>query len=658
MRRDFSQPGGLKIGGTAVIVGSLCLALWVSALEAGAGSGGLAVSRASAAKSAAAAAAVRAPDILSLYPVGLVRGAGTTIEVRGRHFEGAYAVWFDGRGIEARLEKVQLDEAAALVPQTKTGKVEKEDQSPRQIAFLTARLTPQVVTGKHSLRLIGPGGISKALPFLVYSDRGIAETGADHGSPQSAQPISIPLLLEGKLAKMGEVDYYSLDAAAGQELVFSGVSNSPTKSGNFDGLQFTLYAAGSSWFDPHRPTRVAFSDEPRLTYRFPKAGRYLLALSGYLGAGGPDFSYQLRIHPGPETHAEKLNDSIIDDLDQTFARQLGPDRISRLWARTVFPEVPRQAEKQTAGAGAGSVSPPGAAGHATEGSSASPREASAACTVYHDREPNETSAQSQELTLPAVVDGAIQRPGDVDTFRFKVKSGEPLAIELETPAASLPEFNPRITVSDSKGQEVLTNIWRRVGGDNNQWMKTLQPKAIYTVEKDDEYTLQIGDLVSYLYGGKTFRYRMVIRPQVPHVGKIEIKQEEINVVAGQAAKLNLTVEQEEGYTGDIALSVENLPPGLQALPAAEVEPDPVPKLDEGPKERFVSRKRELAILLLAGAHAPPTRLPYLARVSARAVVGKQVGSRLPVQEIPVMVIRPQMASANASRAENNNRSKR
>ena len=655
MRYDFSQPGGSKIRGTAVIVALLCLALWVSApVASGAGGDGLADARASAAKNAG----VRAPDILSLYPVGLERGAGATIEVRGRHLEGVYAVWFDVPGIKARVEKVQRDEAAALIPHTKTGKDEKEDQSPRQIAFVQASLTPQMASGKHSLRLIGPGGISKALPFLVHPDRALTETGADHSSPQSAQPISVPLLLEGKLAKMGEVDYYSFDAAAGQELIFHGVSNSPTKSGSFDGLQFTLYAAGSSWFDPHRATRLAFSDGPRLSYRFPKAGRYLLALSGYLGTGGPDFSYQLRIHSGPETHAEKLNDSIIDDLDQTFARQLGPDRISRLWARTVFPAVPRPAEKQAAGAGAGSVSPSGAAGRAAEGPTASPDEPSIACTLYHDREPNETKAQAQEVTLPAVVDGVIQRPGDVDTFKFKVKSGEHLAIELETPAASLPEFNPRITVSDSKGQEVLTNIWRRVGGDNNQWMKTLQPKAIYTVEKDDEYTLQIGDLVSYLYGGKTFRYRLVIRPQVPHVGKIEIKQEEINVVAGQAAKLNLTVEQEEGYTGDIALSVENLPPGVQALPAAEVEPDPVPKLDEGPKDRFVPRKRELAILLLAGTDAPPTRLPYLARVSARAVVAKRVGSRLPVQEIPVMVVRREVASANAAQAENNNRSKR
>jgi len=652
MQRDLSQPGSLKLdrrldAETVAILTSLCFALFTVFTSPASG----------AEVETSVAASAHAPDILSLYPVGLERGTATRMEIRGRHLDGAYAVWFDGHGIEARVEKVEPDAAAALVPHTKTGRDEKEDKSPPQIAFLNASLSGEVGIGRHSLRLIGPGGISKPLTFLVHSDPAITEALADHSSPQTAEAVKVPLLLEGKLGKMGEVDYYAFDAAAGQELIFHGVSNSPTKSGSYDGLEFTLYEAGSSWFDPHRATRVAFSDEPRLTYRFPKAGRYLLGVSGYLGTGGPDFAYQIRIHPTPEIHAEKLQDSIIDDLDKTFARKLGTDRIEQLWARTVAPTTPGRGESLIANAGTGSVAPSGAAAHSAESQGATPDPMSVACAVFHDREPNDGPAQAQELTLPAVVDGAIQRPGDVDTFRFKVKAGQHIAIELETPDASLPEFNPKITILDSKGQEVITNIWRRVGGDNNQWMKTLQPKAIYTVKKDDEYVLRLADLVSYLYGGKTFRYRMLIRPQVPHVGNIEIKQEEINLAAGQAAKLTLTVSQEEGYTGDIALAVENLPPGVQALPAAEVEPDPPPKLDEGPKERFVPKKRELAILLLASADATATQMPCFARVIARPVVGTKVGPALHVQEIPIMVIRPEMSAANATHAENNNRSR-
>jgi len=131
----------------------------------------------------------------------------------------------------------------------------------------------------------------------------------------------------------------------------------------------------------------------------------------------------------------------------------------------------------------------------------------------------------------------------------------------------------------------------------------------------------------------------MMRPQVPHVGNIESKEDRINLVAGQAEKLSFTADQEEGYTGDIALAFENLPPGVQALPAAEVEPAPLPKLDEGRKEQFVPKKQKLAILLVAAPDAPVTTLPYPVRVNVRPVMGKQLGAVLPVKSIPVMVLK-------------------
>jgi hypothetical protein len=82
-----------------------------------------------------------------------------------------------------------------------------------------------------------------------------------------------------------------------------------------------------------------------------------------------------------------------------------------------------------------------------------------------------------------------------------------------------------------------------------------------------------------------------------------------------------------------------LPPGVQALPAAEVESEPLPKLDEGRKERFVPKKQKLAILLVAAPDAPATDFPYSVRVSARPVMRKQLGAALPVRTIPVMVLK-------------------
>jgi hypothetical protein len=587
-------------------------------------------------------AVIQPPEIVSVAPVGLERASNGKIELRGKHLDGVYAVWFDTRGVEARIESIQKDDEVFPVP--KGRKEKKDDKSPRQIVLAQASVNGDVALGKHSVRLIGPGGISNEACFLVQSERAHAEINSDHSSPEKAQPVSVPLLLQGKLAQTGEVDYYSFDAAAGEQLVFHGLSNTPSSQGGFDALQFTLYATGGSWFDPNRAAQIAFSDVPLLRYRFTKAGRYLLGVSAFMGIGGPDFAYQISIDKNRELHTQKLQASVTDLVDQTFARDLEPNRMEQLWARTVFPQLPQQPEQLLARASAASVSASGQPPHSAVNESVVQQDtALVQCTSYQEREPNDSPGEAQEFALPAMVEGTIGHPGDVDDFKFKAKAGQRIAVELETPSASLPEFNPRIALLDSSGQEILNNIWRRVGGDNNEWMKTLQPKTIFTVDRDGEYTLQVRDLVSYLYGDQSFRYRIVIRPQVPHVGKIEMKQDRVNLVSGQAEKLNLKADQEEGYTGDIAVTVENLPPGVQVLPAAEVAPEAGPKLDEGPKERYIPKEQNLAILLVASADAPPTKLPYLAHVVARPVVSKQVGPSLPVRDIPVMVIRPALA---------------
>ena len=109
-------------------------------------------------------------------------------------------------------------------------------------------------------------------------------------------------------------------------------------------------------------------------------------------------------------------------------------------------------------------------------------------------------------------------------------------------------------------------------------------------EREGEYTLAIRDLTTR-YGDPGFVYRVVIRPQVPHVGKVNLDQDRVNLVRGQAAELTVTSELEEGFSGSVAFSLENLPAGVQAVPAAEVEPDQIPLPDEGRKQLYRSREQ-------------------------------------------------------------------
>ena len=53
-------------------------------------------------------------------------------------------------------------------------------------------------------------------------------------------------------------------------------------------------------------------------------------------------------------------------------------------------------------------------------------------------------------------------PGDVDTFKFQVGTGDRLAFEIETPETGKPRFNPRMSVFDSDGREFLTNVYKKI----------------------------------------------------------------------------------------------------------------------------------------------------------------------------------------------------
>jgi hypothetical protein len=44
-------------------------------------------------------------------------------------------------------------------------------------------------------------------------------------------------------------------------------------------------------------------------------------------------------------------------------------------------------------------------------------------------------------------------------------------------------------------------------------------------------------------------YRVLVRPQVPHLGRVRVDADHINIFAGEAKKLSIVTEQEEGYDG-------------------------------------------------------------------------------------------------------------
>ena len=651
--------------------------------------------------------AAKGPDAFSIFPIGGQQGTSLEAEIRGRGLGGAHAVQFEGAGLEARIKSVE-----AIEPDEENAAEEQEGGQGQRI-LLEVRIDPAAETGPRSLRVVSANGVSNSLVFVVNSDAVILEAATPHNTPADAQQVVLPAVVNGKIGKQRERDYYAFDALQGQQLAFEifarGRRSAPTKGEGrpFDAIpkmrwtyhfpkegrylvrvessrvvelvlvatvvsfipEVGLFQTAGSWLNPLEPTRLKF-DDARL--KFSKDGQadfeHQVAKTIY-GRTSPDFVYQLRIVPEERPPIyEKWSARLagVDWQERSFGRKLRPDRLEALWSRTV--KVPKQ---KTGHGGGGSLSsPPGRLETEGDHEGADLFGGATVIPIREEKEPNDRLGQALDVSVPALIKGTIERPGDVDTFRFKVKSRQRLAFEIETPEAAPPRFYPKLELLDSAGRELLTNAHEKLKIDvtdplsyfsileclakgagcnlhSISYLEALEAKVIATLEQPGQYHLRIRDLTPRR-GGAGYAYRVLIRPQIAHVGEIELKEDRVNLVAGEARKLTLTTGREEGFDGEVVIGVEGLPRGVEALTGTEVENEG-PLADPSVRERsFVPKTQKATIILLAKADAPATSMPKVVRFTARPIVNGKPGTELFIGNMALMVIRPTTTPAGES----------
>lgn len=587
------------------------------------------------------------PQALSIAPLGGQIGARLEVTLRGRSLQGAYAVWFDREGVTATVEGVgELAADGAGDP--------SEESSGAQKLTLSLRIDRTAATGRYQLRVVSPQGVSGPLSFLVHDLPSVAENIQSTDQASSAQEIDVPCAINGVISRPGERDLYAVQAVEGQHLRFELISNPSGTSmggragyrGGFDSV-LTLYRPLGSWFEEARLHRLDYDDKskanprpnPLVEARIRQPGLYLLEVGSFYNLGGAEFTYQLRVTPNGPAAAEgsptNVNVSASEPWrERSFSRPIRPDHIRRILSRTV------ESGKSVGADSAGNGTPP------AEEANGSGR--TITYSIVREQEPNDDSAPAAVVTLPFLVEGSIDQPGDLDRLvSFRVQPGQKLGFELETPEASLPDFNPRWAVVDEAGQVVLSNVYRRVVRQALSYSKTIEPKTIHTFLRGGTYTLRVRD-TTQRNGASDFRYRLLVRPQIPHAGELTVREDRLNLVPGEAGKLTVSTGQEEGFAGQILLQVEGLPPGVQALPGTDYQPETPPYLDDGPKARYMPQQGATAVMIVAAEDAPETRMPHILRIRARPVVSGKMGALLPVGKVHLMVLEGNRRQAAAT----------
>ncbi|HEY3967446.1 MAG TPA: hypothetical protein VGM05_22990 [Planctomycetaceae bacterium] len=502
------------------------------------------------------------PMLMSVKPAAAQVGQTTEHEVTARYvLSGADQVIVSGDGVKAEVvpeEKSDKDKDAKEEP--RAGR--KRNRGGRNASKIKLRFTvaPDAVPGVRDFRIITPHGASTVGQIVIARDPVVSET-SDNDSVAKALEIKLPATVCGAIEKAEDVDFYKFHVDAGAGLTFH--VRSQRLLNRLHDMQTRV--------DPMITLRTAagatlaasdnyYAGDPLLYYMFEQAGDYLLEVRDVRYQGNGDWTYSIEInnrpfvtqvlplavHPGAETKLSLVGYNLPAEPSASLA--LPADAPAGL--RWVSPVVNGQPTNEFAIFVTGLptvVEAPGA----TSPPLAPASGGSATATI-----PN-PAATAQPFTVPAVVTGRIDQPGESDQYAFDVKAGEKLSFEVVARRAQS-GLDPIIRILNDKGGMISeaddTSFHRVTSADS-----TLEN---WSAPADGKFVLEIRDL--HLRGGAQYTYAIQVTRAEPHF-LLEADTDKTLLAPGISSVCFVRALRKNGFAGDVQLAVEGLPPGVTAV---------------------------------------------------------------------------------------------
>ena len=168
-----------------------------------------------------------------------------------------------------------------------------------------------------------------------------------------------------------------------------------------------------------------------------------------------------------------------------------------------------------------------------------------------------------EVPIPSVVNGRLDKAGEIDRYRFRVEPGERLTFELQARELGTSRLEGIIAVWDrtvkklaSAGDQPLTEDVFAVQGSSRT---SRDPFLNLTVPPDvRELVVSVEDLA--LRGGPLYGYRLIARREAEDF-TLTVSSPYVNVPAGGTAVISVSADR-RGYDGSIQLTIPDLPNGI------------------------------------------------------------------------------------------------
>lgn len=524
------------------------------------------------------------PHVGYVYPGGGCRGTSFDVVVGGQFIKGVTEAFISGGGIKTKIvkwyrpmtqgeyvglsqkirfkqEELEKKNGAGSVTREQVIKMlgitddqlkemeiyrmreadPKRQPNPQIAEELTVRIeiAPDATFGDRELRLLTPTGMSNPLWFYVGQWPEIREKEPNDVKPDPSVYVKLPSVINGQIMP-GDVDRFTFEATKGTKLVAHCAARE---------LIPYLADAVPGWFQAvihlydEQGTEVAFADsfgfrhDPVLLYEIPKDGKYVIEVHDSVYRGREDFGYRISIGEIPYITGlfplgGRINESCNVDV-KGWNLPVDSIRFAPSFdrGRSIHPVV---LEKDNI---------------------FSNRVAFVMDILPEvvEREPNDTLETARDLGSPIVINGRIDRPGDVDYYRFEGSGmiiAEVFSRRLYSPLDSI------VTMTDSRGKVLAHNddyedkSWPLITHHADSRLLTLAPS---------KYGITIKDAQGR--GGPDFAYRLYVRPPRPDYD-LRVTPSSITAQPGTHVPITVHAIRKDGFDEDIALELENAPSGF------------------------------------------------------------------------------------------------
>jgi len=364
------------------------------------------------------------------------------------------------------------------------------------------------------------------------------------------KPLELPVLINGQIMP-GDVDRFRFNAKMGQKLVVETQARSlipylaDAVPGWFQAVT-TLYDANGkevAFDDDYR-----FNPDPVMFYKIPANGEYELEIRDSIYRGREDFVYRIAIGQLPFiTQMYPLGGK---EGVRTIASIDGwnLDRAKLLLDTKTDYDCVRQISCQKSKLPSNSVS------YAVD-----------TLPECNEAEINNTVENSQEITLPTIINGRIVKAGDADVFRFRGKAGEKITAEVYARQLNSP-LDSLLRLTDESDKVLQWNDDFCEIGENYLYkdmtgLLTHHSDSYLQAElpSDGNYCIQITD--SQNHGGRAYGYHLRVSAPQPDFA-LRVTPSSLNIRPGSSAPFCVYVIRKDGFNGEIKVSLKDAPAGF------------------------------------------------------------------------------------------------